>query len=259
MPLESWHERVCAGALLIAGLLADPASAADEVAATPYRPTVANPAELPVPGWVEIESGWIRESGGGVRRQALPYTLKLAFNEDWGVLVGGELWTRQHADGDTTSGHGDTSLVLKHRIALDRTQALGIEAGVNLPTARDGLGSDKPDWTLTGIYSVDFAQDWRLDLNAGATRVGAVEQGEGRVSAAWATSVSHGIGDWTLAGELSGSHQHGAGDQVQALAAVAYAVTPAVVLDAGCSLGRDDGDAQHTLFFGVTWLAGKLF
>lgn len=254
---NSWHVAALAGSLW--ALASMPAHADDEIAATPYRPTVANPAELPVPGWLEIEAGGIRDSGGGVTRYAMPYTAKLAFNADWGVLVGGDLWAREREDGDTLSGHGDTAFTLKHRIAVDEQHAFGFEAGVNLPTARDGLGSGKPDWTLTGIYSVDFTKDWRLDLNLGATRLGAPDAGEGRVSEAWAASMSHAIGDWTLAGELSGSCQSGAGNQVQALAAASYAVTPRVVVDAGFSLGREEGDAQHSLFLGVTWLAGRLF
>lgn len=235
------------------------AHAGEEVVATPYRPTVANPAELPVPGWLEVEAGGLRDSGDGPTRNALPYTLKLAFNEDWGVLLGGELWARERDGGDTVSGRGDTSIVLKHRIAVDERRAFGIEAGVKLPTAESGFGSGQPDWTLTGIYSVDFAEDWRLDVNAGATRLGAMEDGEGRVAASWAASVSHAMNDWTLAGELSGGHQSGVGDTVQALAAAGYALTPGVVLDAGMSVTRQGSEERHAVFFGMTWLAGKLF
>lgn len=253
--MSGLHRLAAALTIVIAGS----AQAGEEVAATPYRPTVANPAELPAPGWLEVEAGWLRNAGDGPTRNALPYTAKLAFNEDWGVLLGGELWAREREDGETIRGRGDASLVLKHRIAVDERRAFGIEAGVNLPTAEDGLGSDKPDWTLTGIYSVDFAEDWRLDVNAGATRVGAPEDGEGRVAGSWAASVSHGMDAWTLAGELSGSHRRGVSDTVQALAAVGYAVTPGVVLDAGISVGREGSAAQHALFFGVTWLAGRLF
>lgn len=83
--------------------------------------------------------------------------------------------------------------------------------------------------------------------------------GEGRTAASWAASVSHGMNDWTLAGELSGSYQSGSGDTVQALAAVGYAVTPGFVLDAGMSGARQGGEARHAVFFGVTWLAGELF
>ena len=232
---------------------------AEDPAATPYRPTVANPAELPVPGWLEIEAGWLRHSGQGARREALPYTAKFAFSEDWGVLLGGELHVRDRENGETVSGAGDTALVLKHRIEIDEQRAFGIEAGVNLPTAQHDLGSGKPDWTLTGIYSVDFAQDWRLDLNAALTRAGAPEAGEGRVVKAWAASVSHGLERWTFAGELSGNHRAGVRDSTQALAAASYAVTPALVVDVGASMEEQSGQWDHALFLGATWLAGKLF
>lgn len=239
--------------------IAGDAHAGDDIAATPYRPTVANPAELPAPGWLEMEAGWSRNAGDGTDRNALPYTAKLAFNPDWGVLLGGELWARDRSDGETVSGRGDTSVVLKHRIGIDERRAFGIEAGVNLPTARRGLGSGKPDWTVTGIYSVDFAEDWRLDVNAGLTRVGAPEDGTGRIAEAWAASVSHGMDAWTLAGELSGSHRTGVSDAARMLAAASYAVTPGVVLDAGVSVEYQGSRQTGTLFFGATWLAGRLF
>src|SRR5437016_3240382 len=38
--------------------------AADEPAATPYRPSVSTPAALSEPGWLEGELGWQRTSGG---------------------------------------------------------------------------------------------------------------------------------------------------------------------------------------------------
>jgi hypothetical protein len=232
---------------------------AEEPAATPYRPTVANPAELPVPGWLEIEAGWLRQSGQGARHEALPYTAKFAFTEDWGVLLGGELYARDRESGNTVSGAGDTSLVLKHRMEIDEQHAFGVEAGVNLPTAEHDLGSGKPDWTLTGIYSVDFAQDWRLDLNAGLTRTGAPEPGQGRTVESWAASVSRGLERWTFAGELSGSHRAGESDSTQALTAASYAVTPALVVDVGASVEEQGGQWDHALFLGATWLAGKLF
>jgi len=235
------------------------AQAGEEVAATPYRPTVANPAELPAPGWLEVEAGWLRAAGEGPSRNAMPYTAKLAFNPDWGVLAGGELWARTREDGGTVSGRGDTMIMLKHRIAVDARRAFGIEAGVNLPTARRGLGSGKPNWTVTGIYSVDVAEDWRLDMNTGLTRLGVPGADESRSVAAWAASVSRGVGNWTLAGELSGNHQAGVSDAVQMLAAASYAVTPGMVLDAGVSVEQQGSQRQNALFFGATWLAGKLF
>ena len=98
--------------LLIASLCPHPALAGSEPAATPYRPTVSNPAELSAPGWLEMEAGVARSKGGGNAWQNdTPWLAKLAFSEDFGVLIGGDAWTRQtDASGAAHSGFGDTSL-----------------------------------------------------------------------------------------------------------------------------------------------------
>jgi hypothetical protein len=72
-------------------------------------------------------------------------------------------------------------------------------------------------------------------------------------------SVSKGIERWTLASELSGSRPAGESAAAQALAAASYAVTPALVVDVGASMEEQGGHWDHALFFGGTWLAGKLF
>ncbi len=227
-----------------------------DVSATPYRPTVANPAELSAPGWLELEAGWIHGHGDGVSRQGVPYLAKLAFDEDWGFMLGGELWARDRvAD---LSGPGDTSVTVKHRMATGSEKLnFGVEAGINLPTARKGLGSGKADWLVTGIASLDFAEDWRLDTNLGVLRQGVATSGVGRVVLPWAACVSHGMGAWTEAGELSGEHQSGAAERVQGLVAISYAVSPRVVLDAGFSHANQGGIGEQSIFAGVTWLAGK--
>jgi hypothetical protein len=234
------------------------ANASGEIAPTPYRPTISNPAELPVPGWLELEVGWLDNRAAG-KRQSLPYLAKLAFNEDWGVMLGGELWIRDHL-GATTSGIGDTSLTLKHRIATgNKNQNFGIEAGIKLPTAEQGLGSGKSDFTVNGIYSLDFASDWRLDANGSAIKLGTTDPGTGSVSYLWAMALSKGLGNWTLAGEISGTHQPGLQNSTQWLAAASYAVHPRIVLDAGFSVIQQIHGDGHTFFFGATWLADKLF
>lgn len=58
---------------------------------TPYRPTVANRAQLPYPGQVELELGGLASKfDAGGRRQSLPYALKLAFSSQWGIVLSGE-------------------------------------------------------------------------------------------------------------------------------------------------------------------------
>src|SRR5262245_41530826 len=69
----------------------DDSEAAPDLQATPYRPTVSNPAALPVPHHLEWEAGGLSLHGPGDNsRASVPYLLKYAFNEDVGVLVSGE-------------------------------------------------------------------------------------------------------------------------------------------------------------------------
>jgi hypothetical protein len=241
------------------GGLLSMANAADEFAPTPYRPTLSNPAELSVPGWLELEVGWL-DNRAGENRQSLPYLAKLAFNEDWGVMLGGELWIRDHLEETTSSGLGDTGVILKHRMPTsDKNQNFGIEAGVQFPTAKHGLGEGKTDYSVNGIYSLDFASEWRLDANLSATKLGSPDEGASSAAFLWATALSKQLGSWTLAGEVSRTHQAGAPNSMQWLTEASYQVHPHVVLDAGFSIIQQTQGNGHTLFFGATWLADKLF
>ncbi len=82
------------GLLLSSALLAN---AEDNTpTATPYRPTVSNPANLSEPGWLEMELGWQTTKGGSNQwRSSLPLVAKLAFSENWGILVANELAVRR--------------------------------------------------------------------------------------------------------------------------------------------------------------------
>ena len=104
----------------------------------PYRPSLSTPAALTVPGWLEIEAGFEHDHAGAVARQdRLPFTLKLAFSEDWGIRLGSDGWVRQRDEGGAREqGYGDTGIVLKRRFAVDERQDFGLEAGVIFPTAR---------------------------------------------------------------------------------------------------------------------------
>ncbi|MGZ5817443.1 MAG: transporter, partial [Burkholderiaceae bacterium] len=99
---------------LIAILLASSsliAFADEEAGVTPYRPSVSSPAQLPVAGQLELEYGGLSSKTDGMRRNSLPYLLKLAFNKDWGILFGGEAYVSQKDDatGLRARGLGDTN------------------------------------------------------------------------------------------------------------------------------------------------------
>ena len=256
--------RVHAAALALPLAFAGAARAADEEpSTTPYRPSVSTPAALSAPGWLEIEAGWQHDdAGGGARRDAIPLTFKIAFDEDWGVRLGNEVWVRQRAEGATKSGFGDTGLVLKRRFGVDDAQAFGLEAGVVVPTGKSGIGfgSGKPDYAVNAIWSADFGDRWHTDVNVLASRLGQVDAGASRTQWLFAASLSRQLDDrWSVGGELSATAQGGAEDSRQLLVAASYNVSKRLTLDAGAAKSLRRGDSTWSAVAGLTWLAARLF
>jgi hypothetical protein len=135
---------------------ADAANADDADAITPYRPSVSSPAQLPVAGQLEVELGGLHARSDEARRSSLPYAFKLAFNKEWGVVIGGEAHVRARDDSGSVQGLGDTTRVLSRAWIVDDASAFGAELGAKLPTANDRIGSGRADYTLNTIYSRDI-------------------------------------------------------------------------------------------------------
>lgn len=253
-----------AGWVLLVSALAGNNSvwAGEEPGVTPYRPTLSNPADLSVPGWLELEMGWQRVEGGGdTQRDSMPLLAKLAFSENWGVLLGSELAIRRVDDaGQVFSGNGDITVMIKHRIpAADENTAWGIEAGGKSPTAPDTLGSGKTDYIVNGIYSTSLAGN-QMDINLSATRLGLAGAGESDAQYGWALALSRGLDErWGIFGELSGNARSGANVQGQFMTGGTYTVDKRIVLDVGLSWGVNKFSADRTLFAGISVLAGKLW
>lgn len=257
--------RSCTLSLLAAVLLASPLARAQntEPAVTPYRPTVANPAELPEPGWLELEVGWQRQQGGSdSRRDSLPLTAKLAFSENWGVLLGTELGLRRtDTDGNQYAGAGDTTLIVKHLLGghPDKGGSWGLEAGFKSPTAPDTLGSGKTDYLLTLIYSVDGLGN-RLDVNLGATQLGATAPGQDKMQYGWAASLSRPLNDqWGVFGEVSGTRNVGSENTQQYMLGGTYNLNKRTVLDFGMARGLTAATPEWSAFFGVSVLTARLW
>ena len=235
--------------------------AADIAAVTPYRPSVSTPAALSAPGWLELEAGLQHNRGSGpARRDSLPFTLKLAFTEDWGVRFGGEAWVRQTDDaGERLRGVGDSNIVLKRRFAINETSAFGLEAGTTLTTGKTGIGSEKSDRSINAIYSADLGE-YHTDINLLGTRVGVVDPGVSRTQALWAASLSKALNDqWGVVGELSGTRQKGADGTSQFLFAASYNMSKSLSLDAGFARSLRSGVPDWSVFTGFTMLASRLF
>lgn len=263
MPIDQpGPRRAIATAVAFAAALACVAAGAraDEASVTPYRPTVSNPAQLSSVGQLELEAGVLASSGDDARRASLPYLLKLAFSEQWGVLVGGEALVQSHdADSARVRGVGDTTLVLKRAFIVDAATAFGVELGAKLPTAKDGIGSGKADYTINGIASRDLGAV-HVDVNAGLTRLGAVDAASARTQDALAVAASTPLSKrWGVAAEVSGTRQGGAASTAQLLLAATFSPNKHLTFDAGLIRGLNPATPDWSLFGGVVLPLAQLW
>jgi hypothetical protein len=256
LPTLFW---IC-GMLILGGALIPESSQGQELSATPYRPTVSNPAQLPVPGYLELESGWQTIKRGDEReRHSVPYLLKLAFNDRVGLLVGGDAFiSRVNSEEPTVTGFGDMSAFLKFQHPIRELGAVGLELGVKLPTAPSTVGTTKTDYIANIIYSGPIGP-MMVDLNLLYARLGDTAGGIGRNQLGWVVTASKALSDtWGVAGEFAGFHREGVKPFSQFLVAANYAWTPRIVLDAGMAFGLTAASQDWTAFTGLTMLLGKI-
>jgi len=250
---------VTVSAALAIALAMAQSAVAEEVKVTPYRPTVTNSAVLSAPGWLELETGVaMQDEQDGSRQSSLPYLLKLAFTPDFGVLLGGDAYVAQRAaDGSRMSGGGDTSLMLKHRFELDKAE-LGCEYGFKAPTAGNGLGSGKSDYTLNGIYNRNIGLH-EMDANLNVTRLGDAQPGESPYEYGMSATVFHALKNgWGGMAEISGTARSGTLPRSQWLVAANYEWSSRLVLDIGLSSGIDKRSHRYAVFAGMSMLLGKV-
>ena len=232
----------------------------NEPTVTPYRPTVSNPADLSAPGWFEGEVGGLRTlNEDHSRNGSVPWLLKYALDENYGLLLGGNGYVSQQLPGaPRQSSFGDTSIEWKQRFPVSDKAAFGIEAGVLVPTASHDLGVGKPQWLINGIFSTDLGES-HLDVNLEEAHGGAEPTGVSLWQTTWAAAISHPIsGDWGAALELSGIYQSGAATQSQALFALNYNWSRRLVLDCGAAYGLTHAAHDRSFFAGATFLIGRL-
>ena len=227
---------------------------------TPYRPSVSTPAQLPAPGQLEFELGGQRQSDGASRRTSPPYLFKLAFNSEWGVLVGGEAYVQTAGDVGRFEGVGDTNVTLKRAWIVDDATAFGMEFNIKIPTAREPLGSGKTDYEINTIYSQDFGPV-HMDANLNATQLGQVDLGSARTQFGGATAFSVALpgGHWGLTGEVSGTHRSGADNGLQFLSALTFSPTKRLTFDVGLARAIRPRPATTSLFAGVVLPLARLW
>ena len=230
-------------------------------AVVPYRPSVATPAELPAPGWPELEAGLQWASGGdSARSRSSPVTFKLAWNESWGILIGTDSYAWQRAyDGSTAHSIGDTTLTLKYKLPVDDHLALGAQFGVALPTARPPIGTGESDWGINTIASFDYP-GIHVDVNVAGTRLGLADAGQGSWQGGFAIAASHPLGkQFGVTEEVSCVVQRGTTAQTQSLVALNYNVSRALVLDVAVAAGLSRAAPDWQIMTGMTVRLGHWF
>jgi hypothetical protein len=230
-------------------------------AVVPYRPSVATPAQLPAPGWPELEAGGAWAKGGDSARSfSSPVTFKLAWDESWGILIGTDAYDWQRAyDGSTAHSGGDTTLTLKYKLPVDEQLALGAELGVALPTARPPIGTGSTDWGINTIASFDYP-GVHVDVNVAGLHLGTVDSGQGPWQGGWAVAASHPFDDrFGVTGEVSGVVQRGTAAQTQGLVAFNYNVSNALVLDVAMAAGLSRTAPDWQVMAGMTVRLGHWF
>ncbi len=232
----------------------------DDYAITAYRPSVSSPAQLPSTGHVELEIGGLTSKTDNAHRNSVPYGLKLAFNPEWGVVVGGEAYVSNNDGlGNRDYGFGDTTLVLKRAFLMSDTTAMGVEFGVKLPTSRDSIGSGKTDYSVNGILSHDFG-DVHMDANLNFTHMGLVNAGESCMQTGEAASFSYPLNEKvSVIAELSGVQRSGTASAAQLLTALTYSPSKVLTYDVGAAKGLNRAAQDYALFFGMVLPIAKLW
>jgi hypothetical protein len=246
-----------AGILLAGAAVAQ----AEQVPICTDRPTKANAICTVPAGRVQLETsaaGWTLTKADGARSELVTIGasfVKLGLSDRSDLQVGftpfARLAVKQDRSRDRISGFGDVGVRYKHRLTSDgaKVQA-GVIPFVKLPTAVRGLGNDKLEGGIAVPVSFALADAVTMTLGP-ELDVLADSDGKGRHFAVVnLVNVGIPVADrLSFAGELWTNFNFDPADtlkQASADAALAYAISNDVQLDAGANLGltRDTPDLE---------------
>ena len=233
----------------------------EEAEIKPSRPGVANPADIPEPGVLQLEFGYDSNfRARDVRAEhTLPVTLRYSAAKRLLLHVDFDA-VRSQTDEQTrerATGFGDTRVGFQV-VAVEEGEgrpALAFAYYAKLPTADEskGLGTGRFDHKLVGLLSGKVGET-DVDFNAAyllVGREGAPGWGHGGQAA---LSVSRDFKNhFGVEAELSGQSL----DDVQprglfALGAVRYTAGPRLVFDAGARFGLNPEAPRVGLFAGMS-------
>jgi hypothetical protein len=254
--------RLCCTAILATTLsaarLAAAAAPDPPIEVNPNRPTFATPAQTTQVGVVELELGAQRtrfRDHSGLSWS--PFLLKVGLLSNVELRLGGTGVLRQtQAMTAPATGFGDVTVGAQWRFL--RHRPLGVDEAVQVtwkvPTASasKGLGTGESDATLMLLLSRDLGP-FHADVNLLETWLGRRQASRERQPAA-TVSVSRTLSaQWSLTGEI---YYVGATAEslriVSNLWALAFKLSPRLVIDGGADVGLSHGAQEVSVFAGLT-------
>lgn len=249
-------------ALSIAG-----AAQAQDVPLCTDRPARANAVCTVPAGRIQLETsalGWTLTEAGASRtefRTVASSFAKVGLTDHSDLQIGftpfAELTSRTAGVSQRVSGFGDMLLRYKHRLtSADAPVQLAVIPFVKLPTAGGGLGNDRVEGGVAVPISFALGRATmtlgpEVDALAGA-------DGSGRhLALVNLVNVSVPIAPrWTIAGEVWTNLNFdpaGTIEQASADAALAYALSKDLQLDAGANIGLTAATADLELYAGLSF------
>lgn len=230
--------------------------AEDEITANPNRPTVSNPADITQFGVLELEYGITATTDG----QELGGLIKFAAGHNFELRIDNVPF--QNNSVDSVSGFGDVGLGFQYRFLRQsgNVPSMAVAYSLKIPTASSGLGSGKYDHQILYLVSKDLG-GFHADFNVDFEFLGREEQSGYDSVVAPALAVSHPLGRFTIAGEISGtSRQNDATPStVSTLWALSYGISSRCVLDTAVSFGLKGDVFDRTYLAGITLSVADLY
>jgi hypothetical protein len=254
--------------LAAALLLAAPTAAlAEETPICTDRPTKANAiCTVPAGTW-QLESSpvfWSRNESGGTEVDTVTLGssfLKLGLSDRSDVQIGFTPFVRAETETggikSSSAGIGDLTIRYKHRLtANDAPVQLGLIPFIKLPIADGDIGNGKVEGGLAAPISISTGSPVTLVLGPELDLL-ADADGDGHHPALVnlinvSTSIAPGL---TLIGELwtmTNFDPAGTTTSASADAALAYAASNRLQLDAGINVGLNSSTADLELYAGIS-------
>ena len=227
------------------------------------RPDITESPSTVDAGHFQVELSFLEYThnhgdGGADEFAVLPANFKIGLLNNVDLQFVLNPYVRLEADEETIDGFGDIQLRTKVNLWGNDsgTTALALMPVVQIPTAADGLGSDRIEGGLIVPFALELPGEWSLGLMAELDIVR--DDGNEDYGFELVHTVALGRG---IAGALGAyveyigmvPHQTGAGYEGAIGVGMTYGLSENIQLDAGANFGLSSGADDVTLFSGISF------